>query len=139
MYTGGTFRFVIDGSGYTELLSLGTSEPTEWQKVTMDVPNGSTKVSWIAMPFLSEFTAFLDEVTFTPSHRFRFNSARPLSEQGLQFILESETGMVFQIERSEDLIQWQPFVAITNQTGVVNIEDVDAPRRNRSFYRAVGK
>jgi len=134
------FSFSIGGGDSIILTSpnLFGAQGTGWKNVVVRVPEGHRVLTWQTIDGSSQ-TSYLDEVTFIPDPRFSLESMSLSNENGFQFHLESAEGKVVQIERSEDLLQWQPFTWITNETGKFLIKDGNTLKRNRSFYRAIIK
>jgi len=134
------FTFSVSEGGSIILTSsnLFGTQGTGWKNVVVRVPEGRRVLTWHTIDGSSQ-TSFLDEVTFIPDPRFSLESMSLSNENGFQFHLESAEGKVVQIERSEDLLQWQPFTWITNETGKFLIKDGNTLKRNRSFYRAIIK
>ena len=76
--------------------------------------------------------------TFTRRPVLRVQSCMEgMTDDGFRVRLTSDYGLVYQIESSSNLIQWQPGLSITNEFGVVDFIDTAATNAPSRFYRAV--
>lgn len=58
------------------------------------------------------------------------------STDGFQFELDSETGGHYLIQKSFDLVNWLPFLDLTNTTGTILVTDPSVGTNAQSFFRA---
>jgi Concanavalin A-like lectin/glucanases superfamily len=53
-----------------------------------------------------------------------------------KLVITGEAGQIYELQASSDLTQpWQPLVSLTNQNGVVEFTDANAPKFAQRFYR----
>ena len=57
----------------------------------------------------------------------------PQSKGGFQ--IQCWIGQSFEVQASTDLIQWTPVATVTNETGTLVFEDVDADQHDCRYYR----
>ena len=68
---------------------------------------------------------------------FKLESVSVQSEGQVHFALSGETGGRYEIDRSEDFTNWQPWIVATNITGLIDFTDPLVPAIHRRFYRAL--
>jgi hypothetical protein len=57
------------------------------------------------------------------------------SAEGFKLRLTGEVGAKFELQRSDDLIDWSPIVTQTHTNAVAEFWDVEAKNASRRFYR----
>ncbi|MDB6124614.1 MAG: hypothetical protein JWQ71_3607 [Pedosphaera sp.] len=59
-----------------------------------------------------------------------------LSINGGKLVITGEPGRIYELQATSDLLNaWQPLVTLTNQNGVVEYTDTEAPKVAQRFYR----
>ena len=114
-----TILAVSLGLGGLTAASLGTSQTT--------TTNGS-----LTLP-LPAYTEDLAGIVYPPP---QIAAAGFSSTNGLRFRLDSETGGHYLIQKSLNLVDWLPFLDVTNTTGTIFLTDPSAGTNPQSFFRA---
>lgn len=52
------------------------------------------------------------------------------------FRLNSETGGIYAIDQSADLVNWTTMISVTNVTGTMNVSNLPVKSSARMFFRA---
>jgi len=114
------------GKFIAEWYDPATAAPLGWtQTITT---NGGLALT---MP---DFTEDLAAIVYPPP---QLASAGFASTNGFQFKLVSETGGHYLIQKSFDLVNWSPLLALTNVTGTMFLSDPSGGISPQSFYRAL--
>jgi len=113
------------GSYYAEWYDPATGSPAGYSL-------SITTNNILILP-VPDFTVDLAGIVYPPP---TFTTT-PEDESGtFKFQFNSETGGQYRIEKSTDLSSWTPFLAITNTTGMLLLDDPSAATNSRSFFRA---
>jgi hypothetical protein len=57
------------------------------------------------------------------------------TEEGFKLQLTGEVGLKFELQRSEDLINWLPLMTHTLINGATEFQDADTKNASHRFYR----
>jgi hypothetical protein len=66
-----------------------------------------------------------------------FNATPQFTDEGLQLTFGTESGVQYRIERSSDLLNWEPLTTIKGIGAALSVIDEDAGQPAHRFYRAV--
>lgn len=86
----------------------------------------------LALP-LPDFSEDLAGIVYPPP---KLTSSGIDGAYNYQFQFNSETGGRYFIERSTNLLNWTPFLALTNNVGILLLTDPSAKTTASAFYRA---
>lgn len=109
-----------------------------WWQTICEIPSGRHVVG-LEVWADAEYDFYLDEVSFvSTAPSFSVPDTHYSAENGFQgFLNLSSTNEIFFVERSEDLVKWTRWLAVSNCPNHFFIHDPNATNRARTFYRTV--
>jgi hypothetical protein len=99
---------------------------------SLGITQATTTNGGLAIP-LPDYSVDLAAILYLPP---RLTPEAFSSTNGFQFRLDSETGGHYLIQNSSDLVNWTPFINITNTTGTITLTIPPGGMNSRFFYRA---
>lgn len=119
-----------------------------WQSYQFDLPPGNVELEWryskdrVAESQAGDDTAYIDNLSL-PFERPRVVAPRLFVDfvpEGIQLRIEGELGRSYQIESSENLVDWSPFdVEPVNNEVIIEVSDPEFEGPQQRFFRAVAR
>ncbi len=111
-------------SGHNLLAHFGLRDAPKADLVRIEWPSG----------IIQELRDVPPNQTLTVTEPARLHTTGPT-----QFRIQSWKGMIFEVQSSTDLTNWQPVATATNLTGALEFADPEALTAPRKFYRVSGR
>lgn len=143
------FEFYINGELDLNFGENGKqSGEVPWQNYQFDLPPGNVELEWryskddIATSKEGDDTAYIDNLSL-PFERPKVVAPRLFVDfvpAGIRLRIEGESGRSYQIESSENLVNWSPLeVGLVNNEVVIEIFDPEFEGIQQRFFRAVAQ
>jgi hypothetical protein len=100
---------------------------------SLGATQATTSNGGLALP-LPDYTDDLAAVLYPPP---RLTPLGVSSTNGFQVRLDSETGGVYLVQKSFDLVNWAPYMTVTNATGTVILAIPSGATNPATFFRAM--
>ena len=141
-----SLKFYIDGEMDTDFGEQSGEVP--WRNYQFDLPPGNVELEWryskdnVSTSQAGDDTAYIDNLTL-PFERPKVVVPRLFVDfvpAGIKLRIEGESGRSYQIESSENLLDWSPFgVDPVNNEVVIEVFDPEFEGPQRRFFRAVAR
>lgn len=138
------FKFYINGEMDSDFGKQSGEVP--WRSYEFDLPPGNVELEWryskdnVSSSQVGDDTAYLDNLSL-PFERPKVAVPRLFVDfvpEGIKLRIEGELGRAYQIESSENLVDWSPFnVEPVNNEVVIEVSDPEFEGSQQRFFRAV--
>ncbi len=140
------FEFYINGEMDTDFGKRSGEVP--WQSYEFVLPPGNVELEWryskdvVNSSQEGDDTAYIDNLSL-PFERTEVVVPRlfvDIVHEGIKLRIEGELGRAYQIESSENLVDWSPLeVGLVNNEVVIEFSDPEFEGDQQRFFRAIAR